>query len=526
MYTYLFAIGIVVAIADAYGIGANDVANSFSTSVGSRSITLAQACIIAIFTEFLGAVLLGAGVAETIRGNIVSYADYKAEPGILMLGMVTSMIGSASWVITASNFGWPVSTTHSIVGAIIGFGIAARGADSVDWTWKGVGKIIASWFVSPVAAGIVAAIIFGLTQFFVLRHPNSLQRGLRAIPIYFSFAMAINIFYIVFKGAPNLKLDQQPLGAVLGITFGVAVFIGVFCWFFYAHWLRRRLVYNEQTRWYHAFVSPFIGPLPKVPEGQTVINYQQHRLEDEEQPSEMLEDKAVVDGKLAEELPAPATTEAPKRSFLDVALHGVRQNVVDHNSANLKDMHDAAIKYDDRTEYLYSFLQVITASFASFAHGSNDVANAVGPFATVYDIWSRNAIPDAKVPVPIWILVMGGAAIDLGLITFGYRVMRTLGNNLTYHSPSRGFSMELGTSLTVLTFSKLSLPVSTTHCITGATTAVGLMNGEGIRTLNWRMLLWCFFSWIITLPIAGGISGLLFAFVANSPTLASSTAQY
>ncbi|KAL1914336.1 uncharacterized protein VTP21DRAFT_8975 [Calcarisporiella thermophila] len=525
MYTFLFVVGLVVSIADAFGIGANDVANSFSTSVGSRSITLAQACVIALFTEFTGAVLLGAGVADTIKGNIIKYTDYTDEPGILMLGMVTSMIGSSSWVLIASNFGWPVSTTHTIVGAIIGFGIAARGPSSVDWSYSGLGKIISSWFISPVAAGIVAALIFGLTRFFVLRHSDSLRRGLIAIPIYFGITMAINIFYIIFNGAPGLKLDQKPIEMVVGITVGIALLVSLFGWFFYSHWLRRRLVYNEQTRWYHIFVSPFLGPLPKVPEGQEAVDLQQsHRTPAIEDDGEKSSAKA---GPEESDMPLPATARPAKKTMMTTlvgyALSGVRQNVADHNAHLHKEMHEGAVKFDDKTEYLYSFLQVLTAAFASFAHGSNDVANAIGPMSTVYFIWSNNVVPDAKVSVPLWILVMGGAAIDLGLITMGYKVMRSLGNNLTYHSPSRGFSMELGTSLTVLTFSKLSLPVSTTHCITGATTAVGLMNGQGWRSLNWKMLGWCFGSWLLTLPIAGAVSGLIFAFVANSPKLLSAS---
>jgi phosphate/sulfate permease len=185
---------------------------------------------------------------------------------------------------------------------------------------------------------------------------------------------------------------------------------------------------------------------------------------------------------------------------------------------HLEKVHETAVKYDNKTEHLYSFLQVITASLNSFAHGSNDVANAVGPLAAIYSIWNSAQVPGAKTPVDIWILAFCGVGIDIGLVTYGYNVMRSLGNNITFHSPSRGFSMELGTSLTVLTASKIGLPVSTTHCITGATTAVGLCNGN-IHAVNWRMIAWCFFSWVLTVPVAGGIAGLIFAFVANAPKL-------
>ncbi|KAJ2320305.1 hypothetical protein GGI00_006254, partial [Coemansia sp. RSA 2681] len=198
-------------------------------------------------------------------------------------------------------------------------------------------------------------------------------------------------------------------------------------------------------------------------------------------------------------------------------LRGVKKDVRNLNNKKLANVHEAARKFDDDTEYLFSFLQIITACLASFSHGSNDVANAAGPIASIYDIW-KTAEVDAsgKAPIPMWILAMAGVAIDVGLLTFGYHVMRKLGNGVTYLSPSRGFSAELGTSLTVLTASKIGLPVSTTHCITGAITAIGLCNGN-FRALNWKMLMWCFLSWIITLPVAGLVAGLLFAFGANAP---------
>ncbi|CAB5345953.1 unnamed protein product [Rhizophagus irregularis] len=182
-------------------------------------------------------------------------------------------------------------------------------------------------------------------------------------------------------------------------------------------------------------------------------------------------------------------------------------------------MHDNAVRFDKDTEKLYSFLQIITGAFASFAHGSNDVSNAIGPLATIYLIYTTGEVdPSGVSPVPLWLMALGGAAIDAGLLFYGYHVMRSLGNQITYHSPSRGFSMELGTSLTVLTASKVGFPVSTTHCITGATAGVGLCNGKW-KALNWRLLAWCFFSWALTLPAAAIVSGSLYAFAIHSPRI-------
>ncbi len=205
------------------------------------------------------------------------------------------------------------------------------------------------------------------------------------------------------------------------------------------------------------------------------------------------------------------------------ALHGVDQDVIQLQSRDsrhsrtrrLERMHSRAAHYDNQTEHLYSFLQVLTASTQSFAHGSNDVANAVGPLATIYLVWQSNSI-SSTVPVPIWTLAFGGLAIVIGFATWGYNVMKNLGNRLTLHSPSRGFSMELGSALTVLLASRLGLPVSTAQCIVGATLAVGLCNGNW-KAMNWRMAIWIFGGWILTVPIAATIAGCLMAFVIHAP---------
>ncbi|KAI0231114.1 hypothetical protein L0F63_007303, partial [Massospora cicadina] len=211
------------------------------------------------------------------------------------------------------------------------------------------------------------------------------------------------------------------------------------------------------------------------------------------------------------------------------AMHGVNKDVTNVNNEHLRHVHDTAARFDDDTEYMFSFLQVITSCMASFAHGSNDVSNAVGPISTIIYIYSYGKVaPGGITPVPEWILLLGGAFIDLGLVTYGYNIMRaflttsntlltSLGNKITYHSPSRGFSMELSASIAVLTATYLKWPVSTTHCIAGSTAAVGLCNGD-VGAVNWRMLSWCMLSWILTLPMAGTVAGLLFAFGTRSPT--------
>ncbi|KAF9898005.1 Na+/Pi symporter [Lobosporangium transversale] len=508
-YTFLFGIGLFFAFMDAYGIGANDVANSFATSVGSGSVTLAQALIIACFCEFFGAFLLGANTTETIKSGIVSTELYAATPELLMLTMVCALIGSSTWVLFASSRGWPVSTTHAIVGAITGAAISAFGADGIQW--NGIVKIVLSWIISPVASGIVCGIIFMFTKYVVLNHDDSFRRGLIAIPAYFGIALTVNVFYIIFKGAPNSSL-KDAIGVPIGIAFGVGAFVFLWCFFFLRPFLRRKIQDNEDLRWFHLFYIPLVGKREKAPV---------HEEETAQKPGEKSADGIDGEGQAnssLEQLEKGEKTFAQK--LKGKLLHGLTQDInTTTHDVHTSAAHANATKFDHDTERLFSAVQVITACFTSFAHGSNDVANAIGPLATIYHIW-ENASFDSKAPVPVWILVFGGAAIDLGLMTYGYHVMRTLGNKMTYMSPTRGFSAEMGTSITILTCSKLSLPVSSTHCITGATTAIGLLSGGGFKSLNWRLLLGVFASWILTLPAAGLTSGIIFAFVARSPQLA------
>ncbi|KAI9294196.1 phosphate-repressible phosphate permease [Neoconidiobolus thromboides FSU 785] len=495
-FTWIFVVGTIIALIDAYGIGANDVANSFATSVSSGSLTLPQACMIAIFTEFLGAFLLGSTTAETIKSKIIDLNLFADKPELLMFAMLCALIGSASWVLFATRMGWPVSTTHSIVGAIIGVGISGFGSKAVNWAWKGVGQIIASWFISPALAGLIAVVVFLPIKFFILGREDSFKRGLIAIPIIFTLTAVVDLYYIVEKGirTKNTLTD----GATAGVIIGCSVFVGLFCVFFFVPWIKRSIKNKENLKVYHMFVIPFLSERPK-----------------RQEPEEKISGELDVEGN--EIKPNPSFG----KKVLNTILHGVRKDVTNLKNEKLHEIHDSAVRYDDDTEFMFSYLQVITASMASFAHGSNDVANAVGPFATIYYIWSEAKVDvSGKTNVPYWILAVGGLAIDIGLVTYGYNIMRSLGNKITYHSPSRGFTMELAASISVLTASGLGWPVSTTHCITGSTAAVGLTNGNA-KAVNWRMLAWCMFSWILTLPVAGSLAGLLFAFGTRSPSLLS-----
>lgn len=535
-FTWIFGVGMVVAFADAYGIGANDVANSFATSVSSGSLTLVQACIIACFTEFLGALLLGASVSDTIKEGIVSVDNFVETPEMLMMGMMCALIGSATWVLIATRFGWPVSTTHAIVGAVCGVGIAAFGGNSIDWSWDGIISIVASWFISPIAAGAVASIFYLSAKYAVLRQVDSVKWGLRLVPVYVFITVTIAIFYIVFK-SPGAKEGHLSLSSTIGIAFGCGGGLALYAWIFFCPWLRRKVVDREALRFYHIPIIYWVSKKPRVDElvaqekadAAASVN-DEGKLEQEDEAASnkstqqhektctcSCNDKAAAfDEEKAEPVDTRPLHIRAKDKVLGVLLHGIRQDVRNIGNSKLASMHAAAELYEDDAEYLFSFLQVLTAIVASFAHGSNDVSNAMGPLSSIYNIWSTGIVSE-KAPVPIWVLVYGGAAIDIGLATMGYRLMRSMGNNITYITPTRGFAAELGAALTVLTCSQIGVPVSTTHCITGATAAVGLCNGN-LRAVNWKMLGQTMFGWVMTLPCAGLVAGLLFAFAAYGPS--------
>ncbi|PVZ97221.1 hypothetical protein BB558_006746 [Smittium angustum] len=501
-YTHIFVLGMIFAFGDAYGIGANDVANSFATSVSSGSLTLGQAVSIAIFTEFIGAFFLGAKTSDTIRSKIISTSLFTGKPEILMLGMTTSVAGSAAWVIFATRMGWPVSSTHSITGAVMGMGIAAYGWNAVVWGYNGVGKVITSWFVSPVVAAIISAMLFLLTKYLVLERENSFEKGLMAIPFFFFLTFFINLTFIISKGAPgSAAAANMPFTKACWISACAAAGIAALSYIFYASWLRRKIRGREDLRWYHIFVTPFLSKRPIIPEAPEVADI-------ESNPEKSTESQDLVE--------VEETEKTLFQKVKDFVMRGIRKDVRNLKNPRLAGVHARAKKYSSETEFLFEFIQVFSACTASFAHGSNDVANAVGPLASVYQIWQSGKIPGSKAAIPSWLLAYCAFGIDVGLATYGYNIMKALGNNITYTTPSRGFAAELGTSLTVVTASRLGLPVSTTHCITGAMAGVGLCNGD-IRAINWKMYAYCFFSWIMTLPAAGLVSGLFFALIAYSP---------
>ncbi|KAL2138195.1 hypothetical protein VTI28DRAFT_7293 [Corynascus sepedonium] len=587
-FDYIFAVGIIFAALDAWNIGANDVANSWATSVASQSVTYLQAMFLASVMEFAGCVGVGARVADTIRTKIVDTTLFADDPAMLMLGMVCAVVASSIYLTFATRVGMPVSTTHSILGGVIGMGVASVGANGVQWVGSGSGtgainsgvvQVFLAWIIAPGLAACFASILFLITKYTVLLRRNPAIWALRVVPIYFALTAMLLTMLLLWKGGGyEVNLTEPEIaGTIVGVGAAFSLLISITL----VPWMYRVVIKEDwQLRWYHIPLGLLLlrrGDVPPAPEdaGPAIKDYYEGRMTKEEleakkanqrgdveilggsgdaadktangEAAAAAEKAANVDGSDAASAERPnqsplANVRKPPKKLVGpkpdgkwyegrvlfwyvkwALLRGIDQEVVHAESTHsklakgLEEVHAHAQHFDNRTEYMYSFLQIMTAATASFTHGANDIANAIGPFATVYQIWSEGALPaTGKSEVPVWILCFGGAMLVIGVWTYGYNIMRNLGNRLTLQSPSRGFSMELGSAITVILATRLKLPISTTQCITGATVGVGLCSGTW-RTVNWRMVLWIYLGWFITLPVTGIISGCLMGIIINAP---------
>ncbi|MDH5648480.1 MAG: inorganic phosphate transporter [Gammaproteobacteria bacterium] len=393
----------------AWGVGANDVANAMGTSIGSKALTVKQAVVVAAIFEFTGAWLAGGQVTTTIRKGIVDPGLLAGTPELLVYGMLASLLAAGIWLLVASRAGWPVSTTHSIVGAIVGFAAVGIGFDAVKWTK--VGTIVMSWVISPAIAGIFSYWIFTSVQKFILNTDSPLENAKRYVPVYMFFVGFIIALITLFKGLKHVGLHLTVLQ-----NYSVAAVMGII--------------------------------------------------------------------------------------VMSLGIFGIRRLKFDPSAD--REFHFANV------EKVFGVLMIATACSMAFAHGSNDVANAVGPLAAVYGIVSSGGNVGQTTGVPNWILLLGGVGIVVGLITYGHKVIATIGKNITELTPSRGFSAELAAATTVVVASGTGIPVSTTHTLVGAVLGVGL--ARGIAALNMNVVRTIFLSWIVTLP-AGALLSIFFFYL-------------
>ena len=490
-YEWIVGLGGLLAVTTAYGIGANDVANAFASSVGSGALSIKTAVILAGIFEFSGALLMGSHVTDTIRKGIADYSCFEDDPAILMYGCMCVLAAMSVWLVTASYLEMPVSTTHSCVGGMIGMTMVSRGVNCVTWTKetdkfpyiKGVSAIVVSWLLSPIVSGIFASFFFYILRLSVLRSENSFTRSKYAFPILLGSTVCINVFFIVYKGAKFLKLNETPIETAFAYAFGLGCGVGLLS----------------------LTIVPYLHKLAE----QTFID---EMKDNENHEIEISDDKC-------EPCCPPDNTKLHMRiyNFIKNSLNVDRREIIEGDET-VMNIHENAEKFDDRTEISMRYLQIITACCDAFAHGANDVANSIAPFGAIWAIYESGEVSKKKNDLgdnAYWILSLGAFGIVIGLATYGYKILHALGTKLTKITPSRGTCIELGSACVIIMGSRLGWPLSTTHCQVGATVGVGLL--EGKKGINYKILRKTVLGWIVTLVVVGGGTALLFAQGAYAP---------
>ncbi len=466
METALIIFVLLVGFYMAWNIGANDVANAMGTSVGSKALTLKQAVIVAAILEFTGALIMGSHVSETMQSGIVNLQYFANEPENLIIGMLSALLATSIWLQIASYFGWPVSTTHAIVGSIIGFGVVAKGFEAVYW--KEVGTIASSWVLSPILSGLLSFAIFSLVQKKVLFSFSPVYAAKKLAP-YFVFVVITTFCIGTFSdGLSNLNLSIHPSMVVIG-----SLGMGLLAMLIAYHLLKRANISKYM---------PSSGVIRGVAQISSLNRAQRH----------------------LEKVRATASGEV---HLLVGNCLGTIQSAVEQIRRKI----DAkpVLSSDYRAvEGVFSYLQIISACFVAFAHGANDVANAIGPVASVIQIIRNPYSFSQTAEISTGLLALGGIGIVIGLASWGWRVIETIGSRITELTPSRGFCAEFGAATTILIASKLGLPISTTHCIVGAVLGIGF--AKGISAINLRMVRDIVLSWIITIPSSAVTSILLY----------------
>lgn len=458
---------ILVLLAGLYmswNIGANDVANAMGTSVGSGALTLRKAVAIAAVFEFCGAFFFGSHVSSTIQSGIVDSEIFASNPRVLVYGMLSSLIAAGAWLQLASYFGWPVSATHSIVGALIGFGLVVGGVDAIYWT--SVYSIVSSWIVSPLLGGIISYGIFNLLRKKIFYSSNPLLAATKLTP-WLVFLLTI-VLFLVSGGFQNFNLDLsllQEIALSLLIAF-----------------LASSISYISLRKF-----------LPQEIHILTPASFSPELLAEMEKAKKLLQ-----------------RVKSASSGELRFHLNDVVQEI-DGIVKKQSEKHDAQSEYSG-VEKIFGYLQIVTACLMAFAHGANDVANAIGPLSASATILLSGKIP-TETYVPTWALALGGIGIVAGLATWGWRVIETIGKKITELTPTRGFAAEFGAATTILLASRIGLPISTTHTLVGAVIGVGF--ARGIEALDLRTMREILISWIVTVPAGAIFAVAIFYLIAG-----------
>ena len=587
-YTWLFGLACIFSFVCAFGIGANDVANSFASSVGAKALTMGQAILVAAIMEFGGAVLLGASVTDTIKGGITKTSVFEKTPDVFLYGFVCVMLAAAFWDNFACHMSvracgreseraqeeresarereplascaaardtplhhatlsihpqLPVSTTHTTVGATVGMALASYGGKAVQWAPRkssfpflgGVAPIFMSWIFSPVLAGIFVTVLFIPLRAIVLRAGDkSFSRALFVLPLCVFLTFFVLVAFIIQTGSKNNQWRKTSDGVACAVAAGFAAATALVAaalgWLVLKPRVLAQGEADAANRAAAKAAAAEAGAASKAAgEGAEVAAARR---------AAAMADVDAAAGEGSAPSAFSARLSAAWANFRATRVgdlltnnvvsrtmsYGATYKVHDHieTDGRVAELWRSAEVFDTDTERLFRYLQVFTACAMSFAHGSNDVANAMGPFAAVYSTWRTGAVPGSKSTVPAWILALGGAGIVAGLTTYGYKIMAVLAVKSVKMTNSRGFCVELATAMTVVLASRFGLPVSTTQVVCGAVLTMGLM--EGGKGVNWRMAGRIAVGWVLTLVVACGVAAGFTAFGLFTPNRSASLA--
>lgn len=454
------ALVLVIGFYMLWNIGANDVANAIGTSVGSGSLSMKKAIVVAALFEFLGASFFGGHVSKTIQSGLIDSTDFITDPNTIIIGMISALLATSICLQGANLKGWPISTTHAIVGAIVGFGVVAGGMDAINWGV--IGSVASSWVISPIISAITAFCFFKIVQKFILFARYPVLATKRLFP-FFVFIVTFTFFTTILMG--RFEGDYAYIWA-----FSISAAVGLIAYVFIQFWRPSSSDEHEELSVHQQKLDSLQEALKNLKLAQLFAS----QYESDE--FQKLVDKTKT-----------LTREVRKKTNIRSPL-----------------THDYNV-----VEKLVSYLQILSACCVAFGHGANDVANAVGPIAAVFKILFDPQNLTKATNIPFWLLVFGGLGIVVGLATFGWRVIETIGKKITELTPTRGFCAEFGAAATILVASKLGLPISTTHCLVGAVLGVGF--ARGLAALNLTMIKDIGLSWLVTVPSSAALSmGIFF----------------
>jgi len=476
-YLWIFIVGTFGAFGFGWGTGANDLGNAFGTSVGAKTLTMKQAVVIASIFEFTGALLLGRVSTDTIAGGIADINAFTGNPVVYAYGMMCTLLVGTIWLAITTKYGWNVSSTHSIIGGIIGFALVNSGKEGVLWLkedtsgksfppYKGIVPIVLSWFISPILTGLSSSAIFMTMRHLVLRRNNAYQLSYYVLPIFVLITTWVNVYFVLTKGAKkSLQIEDD--------------------------WTQEKAIWITSVA---AVGSSLLSGIIGIPLLKRHIEKQELTAAEASMTIEEVEQQSDK----------PSLMQKTK----ELLFNGMEQDIheIVEKDAVISTIHSSAEVFDPRTENVFQYLQVFSAICVVFAHGAGEVGYMAGPLTSIWTILQTGEMPKS-VTAPIWIIIISATGLVAGLATYGHKITQAVGVKMSKITATRGFAAELSTAFVIMIASQFGLPTSSSQCITGGIIGVGL--AEGLQGVNWKFLLTTMASWINTMFFIGlGVGGL------------------